>query len=1066
MSDDQSQGSSSVVDLFFDWYHVPVLVLVVAGMLAIRLQEYDSFVRNGAVYFSGNDAWYHLRQVEYTVRHWPFTMPYDPWTNFPYGTNAAQFGTLYDQLVATAALVVGLGSPSSETVAKTLLVAPAVFGALAAVPVYAVGKRLAGRVAGLFGAVVLLLLPGQFLQRGLVGFADHNVAEPLFQTIAVLGLMVAIAVASREKPVWELVVDRDVDALRTPLVWSAVAGAAVAVYMWVWPPGVLLVGIFGVYLVYQLTSDYVTGGTPEPVAFVGVVSMVVTALLMLLQFENASFSPTDFGLLQPVVALGVAAAAAFLAGLARVFDARDLDRSLYPVAVVGLALVGAGVVAVALPSLFGTIRTNALRFIGFSAGAATRTIAEAQPYLSPDSLQQNAMTPTGRILADYGFALFTGVVAVIWLLAKPLVRDGETERVAYAAGSLALLGLLFVLPGPFQALADALGVVSELVGVALVALILFGAVLQTNYDGEKLLFVVWAAFITSAAFTQIRFNYYLAPVVAVANAYLLGQILSTLDLRVSSLDALRDLQGYQVLAVLAAAMLIVTPVLLVPMSVRNTGNAGFDQSSTAWESAQNTNPGAVTEWEGSLQWMESNTPTPGTLGGADNEMEYYGSYDLTNDYDYPAGAYGVQSWWDYGHWITVRGERIPNANPFQQGATDAANYLLAPNESAAQQALGERDTEAAGTRYVMVDWQMVNPQSKFGAPTVFYDAGNVSQSDFYGPVYSGDLRSLFYMRNQRYYDSLMVRLYAYHGSAMDPQPVVVDWEQRRAQTQSGETVDIRAGPQGENRTLLRQFENVSAAQEYVEEDGSAQIGGVGHYPTERVPALEHYRLVKVSESNATSSSQFQRSSRRTFAATGVPPSSQTIYEPSWVKSFEKVPGATVTADGLPPNTTVRATVPMRVPTTNETFSYRQEAQTNADGELSMTLPYSTTGYDEYGPENGYTNVSVRAEGPYLLQTALLNDNGSLVQYRGEVDVGEGRVNGDVDDPKQVTLEGRNPLENVSLSPGNESNSSSSLEPVAPVDDPAEDSTDESTDGDVSPAGPSALHAPTAAEVRT
>ncbi|WP_251342961.1 oligosaccharyl transferase, archaeosortase A system-associated [Haloplanus halophilus] len=1066
MSDDQSQGSSSVADLFFDWYHVPTLVLVVAGMLAIRLQEYDSYVRDGTVYFSGNDAWYHLRTVEYTVRHWPFTMPYDPWTNFPYGTNAAQFGTLYDQIIATAALVVGLGSPSSDLIAKTLLVAPAVFGALCAVPVYAVGKRLAGRTAGVFGAVVLLLLPGQFLQRGLVGFADHNVAEPLFQTIAVLGLMIALAVATREKPVWELVVDRDLDALRRPLVWSVAAGAAVAVYMWVWPPGVLLVGIFGTYLVYQLVSDYVTGGSPEPVAFVGVVSMVVAAILMLLQFEEASFGPTDFGLLQPVVALGVAAGAAFLAGLARVFDDRNLDREYYPVAVVGLIGVAVGVVAVALPDLFGTIRTNALRFIGFSAGAATRTIAEAQPYLSPDSLQQNAMTPTGRIMADYGFTLFTGVVGVIWLLAKPLVRDGETERVAYAAGSLALLGLLFVVPAPFQAVADAVGVVSELVGVALVALILLGAVLQTNYDAEKLLFVVWAAFITSAAFTQIRFNYYLAPVVAVANAYLIGQLLNSLDLRVGSVDALRNLQGYQVLAVLAAAMLMITPVLLVPMNVRNSGNPSFDRSNTAWQAAQGGGPGAITEWEGSLQWMESNTPAPGTLGGANNEMEYYGTYDLTDDYDYPAGAYGVQSWWDYGHWITVRGHRIPNANPFQQGATDAANFLLAANESAAQEALGERDQEAAGTRYVMVDWQMVNPQSKFGAPVVFYDRGNVSQADFYGPVYSSNLRSLFYMRSQRYYESLMVRLYAYHGSAMQPQPVVVDWEQRRAETQAGETVSIRAGPQGQNRTLLRQFDNVSAARSYVEQDGSAQIGGVGHYPTERVPALEHYRLVTVSESNATSSSQYQASARRTFATTGVPPSSQTIYEPSWVKTFEKVPGATVTADDLPPNTTVRATVPMHVPTTNQTFSYRQEARTNADGELSMTLPYSTTGYDEYGPENGYTNVSVRAEGPYLLQTALLNDNGSLVQYRAQVNVSEGRVNGDVAEPKPVTFEARNPLQNISLSPGNDSAESlDPAEPVAPADGSTDgEDPDGSTDSDASPTGPSALRAPDA--VRT
>ncbi|MEF8856606.1 MAG: oligosaccharyl transferase, archaeosortase A system-associated [Haloplanus sp.] len=1041
MSDDQSQGSSSVADLFFDWYHVPVLVLVVAAMLAIRLQAYDNFLVDGAVYFSGNDAWYHLRQVEYTVRHWPFTMPYDPWTNFPYGTNAGQFGTLYDQLIATAALVVGLGSPTSETVAKTLLVAPAVFGALVALPVYVVGKRLAGRLAGVFGALVLLLLPGQFLQRGLVGFADHNIAEPLFQVTAVFAMLLAIAVARRETPVWELVLDRDVDALRDPLLWSALAGVAVALYMWVWPPGVLLVGVFGVYLVYQLSSDYVTGGSPEPIAFVGAVSMAVAALLMLVRIDTMDFGATDFSLLQPALAFAVAVGAAFMAGLARLFDEQDLDRTLYPVAVVGLVVVGAGVFAVALPSVFGAIRSNALSFIGFSATAGLRTISEAQPYLSPSALRQNVTTPTGRILSDYGFTLFTGVAAVIWLLAKPLVRDGETERIGYAAGSLGLIGLLFLVPGPFRALADALGVVSELLGIALVAAILYGAVLQTNYDAGELLFVVWAAFMTMAAFTQVRFHYYLAPVVAIANAYLLGQVLVYLDLDRASLDTVRDLQGYQVLAVVAAAMLIVTPVLLVPMDVRNSGNAEFDQSQTAWESAQSTGPGGVTEWDGSLRWMSSNTPAPGTLGGADGEMEYYGTYSQPpgEDFDYPPGAYGVQSWWDYGHWITTRGERIPNANPFQQGATDAANFLLAPNESAAQSALGERDAEAAGTRYVMVDWQMVNPQSKFGAPTVFYDRSNVSQSDFYNPVYTSNLRTNFNLRDQRYYESMMVRLYAYHGSSIEPQPVIVDWEERRVQTQSGETLTVRAGPQ--DGELIRQFDNVSAARAYVENDSTAQVGGIGDFPAERVPALEQYRLVKVSESSANQSRQYSVSTQRTFAATGVPPSAQTLYEPSWVKTFEKVPGATITSDGLPPNTSVRASVPMRIPATNETFAYTQETRTNEDGELTMTVPYATTGYDEYGPSNGYTNVSVRATGPYVIESSLAVQNESLVQYRSEVQIEEGRVNGDIEGEREVTLEETNPLQNLSLG-GDEGNESQSLEPVDPS--PAPERTDTSS----------------------
>ena len=1057
MSDDQSQGSSSVADLLFDWYHVPVLVAVVAGMLAIRLQEYETFIRDGRVYFSGNDAWYHLRQVEYTVRNWPFTMPYDPWTNFPYGTHAAQFGTLYDQLVATAALVIGLGDPSQELIARTLLVAPAAFGALAALPTYAIGKRLAGRVAGLFGAVVLLLLPGQFLRRGLVGFADHNAAEPLFQTVAVVALMIALGIATREKPVWELVLDRDIDALREPLLWSALAGVAVALYMFVWPPGVLLVGVFGAYLVYQLTSDYVTGGTPEPVAFVGVVSMAVTGVLMLLKFEEASFGPTDYGLLQPTVAFGVAAGAAFMAGLARLFDDRDVDRTYYPAAIVGILAVTVGVVSVALPSLFGTIQSGALNFIGFSANANLRTISEAQPYLSPSILEQNRMTATGRIMADYGFALFTGVAAVIWLVAKPLVRGGDTNRLGYAAGSLVLIGLLFLIPGPFRALGDAVGVASELVGVAIVALVLFGAVLQTDYDAENLLFVVWAAFMTSAAFTQVRFNYYLAPAVAVANAYLLGQIIAYLDLELPSFDAVNDLQGYQVLAVLAAAMLIVTPVLLVPMDVRNSGNAEFDRSSTAWEAGQQTGPGAVTEWDGSLNWMQSNTPEPGTFGEGDGEMEYYGTYDRTDDFAYSEGAYGVQSWWDYGHWITLQSQRIPNANPFQQGATDAANYLLAPNESAARDALGERDEEAAGTRFVMVDWQMVHPQSKFGAPVTFYDESDISSSDFYGPVYTSNLRGAFQLRTQRYYESQMVRLYAYHGSSFSPQPVVVDWEERRVQTQAGEELTIRAGPQSEDRPMVRQFDNMSQAEAFVEEDGTAQIGGVGHYPSERVSALEHYRLVKVSESSAANRSrQYQQLQRQTFAVTGVPPAAQTLYEPSWVKTFERVPGATITSDGLPPNTSVRATVPMRVPTTNETFTYTQETRTNDEGELSMTLPYATTGYDEYGPENGYTNTSVRAAGPYVIESALATNNGSLVQYRSEVEIEEGRVNGDISGEREVALEENNPFQNLSIGGANESGSES-LEPV--------DRTTTSGDDSTADEPASSLDAPTAAATR-
>ncbi|WP_372911250.1 oligosaccharyl transferase, archaeosortase A system-associated [Salinigranum sp.] len=1025
-SERAEDDGQSVLDIFEDWFHVPALLVVMVLMVAIRIQEFDSFTRDGTVYFSGNDAWYHLREVNYTIRHWPTTMPFDPWTNFPYGTSVGQFGTLYDQLVATAALVVGLGGPSESLVSTTLLVAPTVFGALAVVPTYYLGARLGGRVGGLFGALVLALLPGTFLQRTLVGFADHNGAEPFFQALAVLGIVVALSVAERETPVWELVADSEWDALRRPALYAALGGVALALYMWVWPPGVLLVGVFGVFTLVKLSSSVAAGETPEPVAFAVAVVGVVTGVLMLVPLDTVGFSVTDFSLLQVVAPIGVGAVAVFLGWLARQWESRDVDASLYPAAVLGIVVVGVGVVAVALPSVLSLVQTNLLRIVGFSQGATARTIGEAQPFLSQNILQQQGVDATGRILLEYGFTLFTGVAAAVWLLAKPLVDENETRDLVYVGGSLVVVALVFLVPSLFGAIGGVVGLNAQVTSLVVVSALIVGAALLTDYDSERLFVVVWAVFITAAAFTQVRFNYYLAVVVAVMNAYLVGELLRVIDLR-SVPESFSDVQTWQVITVAVVVMLVLAPVLVVPLNVRNTGNPSFDSSDTAWQTAQNNGPGNVVQWDGSLQWMANETPTEGTFGGASNEMAYYGTYERTEDFSYPEGSYGVQSWWDYGHWITLRAERIPNANPFQEGATEAANYLLAPSEEQAEGVLARQSTEGNETRFVMVDWQMASPNSKFGAPVVFYTEDNVSRQDFFEPMYTSNFRASVTVREQRYYESQMIRLYHYHGSAVEPRPVVVDWENRQAQTSGGDTVSVRTFPS--NRTdAIREFQNMSAARAYVERDGSAQVGGVGAIPAERVPALEHYRLVRTSNRSAFSASSYQQEFLITQQLTGFPATRMFVTNPSWLKTFERVPGARIEGSGAPPNTTVTAEVDMRAPNGNYTFTYRQQARTDADGEFTMTLPYSTTGYDQYGPENGYTNVSVRAAGPYNISTGgqLVEINGSagVEEYRTTVDVPEGRVNGDQSEAIEVTLERRTSQLTLSDTEGDSATTSS------------------------------------------
>ncbi|SEO60075.1 dolichyl-diphosphooligosaccharide--protein glycosyltransferase [Halorientalis persicus] len=933
-----------------DWYHIPTLVVLLGFMLWVRLRSWSNFVRDGDVFFSGNDAWYHYRQTQYVVDNWPGTMPFDPWTYFPYGTASGQFGTLFDQLVATAALIVGLGNPSDQTVAMTLLVAPAVMGTLVAVPVYFAGKRLGGRFGGLVSVLILALSSGSFLNRSIVGFSDHQVAEALFQMVAVVAIMIAVSVAEDEMPVWELVVNREWDALRPSAGWATLAGVAMALYIWVWPPALLLVGIFGVFLVIQLNLDYLRGRSPEHVAFVGVIALVVTGLLSFIPLSTFEVTGVDFSFMQPLLAFAVAAGAVFMAWLARAVDDADIDRRAYPAIVFGAIAAAAVLAAVIVPDVFGYIVKNTDRFIGLGGGAQAQTIGEAQPVPLGDLLP--------RLFGSYGLAWFGAFAGLVALLA--------------------------------------------------------GHVRGTEKRAETVFVMIWTVIMLLATMTQVRFGYYLTLPIAVLNAYIIALVAKY----VSPTGSLEEIETFQVLTIMAVLILVIAP-MIVPMT------AG---SSTVIERGSGAGPSpGVVGWTDSLDWMESNTPTPGTYGGANNSMDFTETVPRQDDYDYPDGAYGVMSWWDYGHWITQRGGRIPTANPFQQGATEAANFLLAPTEKQAGDVLANvsEDDADAETRYVMIDWKMVNTYSrlsrgKFFAPTIFNES--TETSDYYSPVIdvsTGQPRVGYNLKTQRYYESMVNRLWHFHGSARQPRPVVLNYDT----IQQGQGQEAKVLPRGDQNPY-RVYDSMREAREFAENDSTAQIGGVGPNPPEAVEALDHYRLVYNSNTSAFQpGSPYQRGFRRevTSLSGGVNEfrnSTRTELRgiqsillgpqspsPPWTKVFERVPGATIEGTG-PENRTVIASVPMELNSANATFRYTQRVETGPDGEFEMTVPYSTTGYENWGTEQGYTDVAVEAAGPYTIRTNVYQNlsSGSSYMYNATTHVSEGKVIGEDDSPVQVDLE--------------------------------------------------------------
>jgi oligosaccharyl transferase (archaeosortase A-associated) len=948
----QLSAPDSVLDYIKTWYHVPVLLALAAFMFWIRVRNWRNFLISGRVYFSGNDPWYHLRQVRYIVRHWPWTMPFDPWTSYPTGTSVGQFGTLYDQLVATAALIVGLGSPTEQTTALVLLFAPAVIGTLAVIPTYLLGRRFGGRFGGIVGVAILALSPGSFLFRSVVGFSDHHAAEVLFQALAVAAIVIALAVAEREKPVYEQFVEREFTNLRRPVGWAALAGVAITLYIWTWPPGLLLVGIFGVFLLIALPLQYLRGRSPEHIAVVGAVALSVAGVLMLVTFKTTEISVTNFSVLHPALAFAGALGCVFMAWLARTMEAHDLPALAYPGTIAGLFVAGVVVFAVALPTVFDFFLNQLNRIVGFGTNAAALTVGEIQPPFPtrPGTSFSEAVDATLEFFHNaFGLAYPTA-----------------------AAGALIMLGRL------------ALG--------------------RTEQWAASVFVLVWTAFITSATLTQARFSYYLLIPVAVMNAYLVGRLLHFVgDSGVRS--SFSDLEAYQVLSVVFVVFLITAPLAFLsgagPLTALLGGGPLTAASASANVYTSGPNSG-VLGWDDSLQWLQNNTPKESTYNGNPaNSFGYYEKFTPPDDnFNYPNGAYGVLSWWDYGHWITTLGHRAPIANPFQQNVRKVANFLLATNASAANEIARMPDGE--GARYVMISWEMADPTGILGAPFAWETKWSVSYpSDALTPIYvrqsDCSVARSFWAHEQRYYEAMRTRLYGFHGSAIEPKPVVLNYENPIAA--SGDSLGAAFYPTG-NESVVKRFANMSAARQFVEEEGSARIGGVGRYPQERVPALEHYRLVHASNRSALGG-QFARTALQRLRATGLNTTGLFATPMNWVKTFERVPGARVVGYG-PPNATVEATVEMRMPHSNATFNYTQQATTNAQGRFTMTLPYSTTGYRKWGTQRGATNVSVRATGPYTFHT--VEGPGEKATWTATAEVPEGIVIGRVDGPIRVTMQ--------------------------------------------------------------
>lgn len=672
-------GGATIVETLRKYVSLYTLAIVgiMAAMYYIRVDPgYANVFTNwpgNYVNIAQDDGIYHMRLVYNTLAHFPFRIFYDPFTHFPYGS-PVHFGPMFTILIAGTALLLGLGSPDPHLVATVGAYMPVILGVLCVIPTYYIAKRLFGREAALIASLALAVVPAGFLGRSMLGSTDHHIAEVLFSTITLVCMIYAIDAMKKAEVTLDKLLKRDFASLKKPITYMAIAGISYGLYLLTWPGGLLVGMILFVYCIAQIVLDHMKGKSTDYVMYLAAFGFIIPAI-MVLPFSANNLGITLFGysLAQPlfltIAFLGVAAAYA----LSVVLNKNKVDKFVYPVTLLGAAVVGALVTMMALPQVWAQLMTAIQIFL---PDLTVKTIREAIPTYNLYGSTYSLLNPLN--IGELDFSPFWDMI-------------------------------YFIFP------------------VSLAGLAILGYRLYKEKKSTHLLFFIWSLVMLFAYFQQNRFVYYysingsiLVGLCAIAALNLVGldKLKKAFAKKVKSMDDALKFFNKNMTKCVSVALVIVLflimalyPMIPLPYSV-------------TWETAKGS-PGIDNyQWYEALYWMKSHTPDPqgSTVSASFDYLN--GSYSKPTSadgkYSYPDSAYGVMSWWDYGHLIEYIANRIPNANPFQAGITElngttgAAVYFTSTNEDKSVKMLDD-----LGSRYVIIDYDMA--AGKFPAIQTWVD---------------------------------------------------------------------------------------------------------------------------------------------------------------------------------------------------------------------------------------------------------------------------------------------------------------------------------------------------------
>ncbi len=421
-----------------------IALLVIAGIsLYIRIAlPYDQVFVNGSVWFRGTDAWYHMRHIENLVYNFPHGISFDPYMLYP-GGGGGPGRPFFHWIVAGIIWLVGLGSPSPHTIDVVGAYIPAILGTLTIIPVYFIGKELFNRWVGILAAALVAILPGEFLNRSLLGFTDHHVAESLFTTVTILFLILAIKGARERQISFTQLLHRDWTTITKPLIYTLLAGIFLGLYLLSWAGGLLLVFIIFAWLVIQFIIDHLRGKSTDYLCIIGTPAFLIAAVMFLPLLGKGGITIYSTSLLIAILTpIALSALSCFMARKA-------LKPLYYLPTLLGFAAISLAIFHAANPSLLHSMLSR----FGIFTPAVSTTILEMHPLLLPygsfswDIAWLNFTTSFFIYFISLGLLIYTSIkeesadktLFLVWSIVMLVAVLGQRRFSYYTAINAALL---------------------------------------------------------------------------------------------------------------------------------------------------------------------------------------------------------------------------------------------------------------------------------------------------------------------------------------------------------------------------------------------------------------------------------------------------------------------------------------------------------------------------------------------------------------------------------------------------------------------------------------------------